>query len=297
LLYPEGIAPRPKAIIELYNGLVNNTLPNGNGNLPDLLFSTNINKFVSGLPDTVGYERYMGYSTNLGNTSLDNYMGRIITYFVPPTNGLYKFYARSDDSSILYMNTNAVNSTDPAGKRELGRLLVFTSGYTLMGQNISLVGGQRYYMEGVWREGGGGDGMTVQARSQNDGSVPGVQEVILGNLMELPADLDRIGPVNFNQAGSAGGLSPLNPVVKEGDVLTFFPRGVAGSPPYLPVWLRNGQQVFANNQFYVTQPLTMADNGSVITIQVSNLFSVVTASSTITVTPDNTAPTIVSAAA
>src|SRR5439155_12488415 len=54
---------------------------------------------------------------------------------------------------------------------------------------------------------------------------------------------------------------------------------------------------FANNQFYVTQPLTMADNGAVITVQVSNLFSVVTASSTITVLPDNTAPTILSAVA
>ncbi|MEY2409829.1 MAG: hypothetical protein QOF48_2499, partial [Verrucomicrobiota bacterium] len=297
LLYPEGIAPRPKAIIELYNGLVNNTAPSGNGAIADLLFSTNILKFVSGLPDTVGYERYMGYSTNLGNTSLDNYMGRIISYFVPPTNGNYRFYIRSDDSSILYMNTNAVNSTDPAGKRELGRLNAFTAAYTLAGPTVSLIGGQRYYMEGIWREGGGGDGMTVQVRAQSDASVPGVQEVILPNMLEFPADLDRIGPVNFNQAGSAGGLSPLNPVVREGETITFFPRGVAGSPPYLPVWLRNGQQVFANNQFYVTQPLTMADNGAVYTIQVSNLFSVVTASSTVTVLPDNTPPTIVSAVA
>ena len=133
----------------------------------------------------------MGYSTNLGNTSLDNYSGRIISYFVPPASGNYKFYIRSDDSSVLYMNTNAVNSTDPAGKVRLGQLNAFTAAYTLAGQNISLVAGQRYYMEGVWREGGGGDGMTIAVRSQADATVPPVTEVILGDM--LVPDQPRVG--------------------------------------------------------------------------------------------------------
>jgi len=242
-------------------------------------------------------------NTGLGGTALSNRLSFIpdLTFANSTAYSSYRvlFPTVRDAVAANSMQIAEVQLLDGTGANILGgavpQILVTAANANYVATasvTNTLTAGQRYYMEGVWREGGGGDGMTVQVRASSDGSVPGVQEVILGNMLEFPADLDRIGPVNFNQAGSAGGLTPLNPVVKEGDTITFFPHGVAGSPPYLPVWLRNGQQVFANNQFYVTQPVTMADNGAVYTILVSNLFSVATASSTITVIPDTTAPTI-----
>ena len=298
--FPDAVAPRPVALVETYTGLVNDTPPNGSGNIQDLRFSTNINKFIIGQPDGIAYEKYFGYSTNLGNTSLDNYMGRLISYFVPPTTGNYKFYVRSDDSSVFFMNTNAANSTDPAGKREFYFNPAYqpaAGAYVLAAQNISRVAGQRYYMESMWREGGGGDGVTVAVRAQGDASVPTTQELILPDMLEFPADLDRVGPVSFAQAGSGPALVPVNPIITEGQTLSLFPRVLAGSPPYNFAWYRNGQQVFANQPFFVTQPLTSADHGAVYTVVVSNLFSVVSASTTVSVTTDTTAPTILSTVA
>src|SRR5205085_9108927 len=128
----------------------------GNGTILDLLSATNLTNFIARIPNIAGYTKIMGWNTNLvqvGST-MDNYLGRLYAYFIAPSNGLYKFYLRSDDSSQLWMNTNAVNSTDPAGMQLLGQLNSFTSAYTLAGQNVSLTAGQRYYAEVRWREGG-----------------------------------------------------------------------------------------------------------------------------------------------
>ena len=82
--------------------------------------------------DVLVYQKYFAFQPNLANTRFDNYAGRIYSYFVAPSNGLYRFYIRSVDAAQLYMNTNAVNSTDPAGAVLLGQLNAFTSAYTLL---------------------------------------------------------------------------------------------------------------------------------------------------------------------
>ena len=296
--FPDAVAPRPVAVVELYTGLAQISAA-GSGSIGDLIFTTNSIPFISKQPNAILYEKYFGYSTNLGNTSLDNYLGRIYSYFVPPTNGNYKFYIRSDDSSQLLMNTNAVNSTDPVGAVLLGQLNAFNATPTLAGQNITLVGGQRYYLEGRWREGGGGDGMTVAVRSQGDGTVPTVQDVILPNMLEFPTNLLRVGPIGFANAPAGQSILPVNPSINEGQTVTFIANGVSGAPPYLGgMWFKNGVNVFNNASYLVTQPLTLADNGSVYTLIISNLFSVATSiSSTVTVVADVTSPFLLSATA
>ena len=297
--FPDAVAPRPVAVVELYTGLAQIS-PAGNGSIGDLIITTNSVPFISKQPNAILYEKYFGYSTNLGNTSLDNYLGRIYSYFVPPTNGNYKFYMRSDDSSQLYLNTNAnpALSTDPAGASLIGQVPAFNATYTVQGQNISLVGGQRYYMEGRWREGTGGDGLTVAVRAQSDAVVPSAQEVILPNMLEFPTNLLRVGRISFAQAGSGKGLLPFNPTINEGQTVTFIANGISGATPYLGgMWFKNGVNVFNNSSFLVTQPLTAADNGAVYTLIISNLFSVATVSSTVSVTADVTSPFLLSATA
>jgi hypothetical protein len=148
--------------------------------------------------------------------------------------------------------------------------------------------------------------MSVTVRAAADNTTPPFTEIISGSMLEFPTNLNRVGPVNFNGAGSNPGLIPVSPTVTEGRQVTFFAQGLAGSPPYNFLWLRNGVAVEAapspngaNNlpvaPFYRTPPVTLADNGAVYTLVVSNLFSVVTQFTTLTVTADVTPPTIVSA--
>src|SRR5260221_4175020 len=103
----------------------------------------------------------------------------------------------SDDSSQIWMNTNSVNSTDPAGMQLISQLNAFTGSYTLGGQNVSLTGNQRYYIEARWREGGGGDGVRIAIKSQGDGNTPGAGEAISGSFFELATNELRYGPIKM----------------------------------------------------------------------------------------------------
>ncbi len=300
--YPEGVVPRPKMVVDFFTGLDNlgRVGQSANGNLPDLNWVTNFQAVIAGTVNGTGYERVSGYSTNLGNTSLDNYFGRIYGYFVPPTNGNYRFFTRSDDSSSFFMNTNASNSTDPAGKVHLRSQFQFTNITALWQapQTVTLLGGQRYYIEGNWREGTGGDGMTIAVRGGSEPAPTGGLDLIPDNMLVFPTNLDRMGPINFNMAGSSGGIAPMNPTVTEGQTLTFQARGVSGALPYLgAIWAKNGVPQEQSVTWWVTQPFTLADNGSVITLTVTNHFSSATATSIVTVLADNAAPTILTAVA
>ncbi len=315
LQYPDiaNFTPVPKMVVEMYTNLVysgHSLFPSqvvaANGNKSDLVLATNITKYKANIPDMTGYMKHSGFQTNLGQSAMDNYLGKIYGYFIPPTNGNYKFWIRSDDSCQLLMNTNSVNSTDPAGKNFLAEIPLFVNVNYLSNKVVSLVGGQRYYIEGIWREGTGGDGMSIAVRSGTDNTVPTGGEMIPTSMLEFPTNLLRLGPVNFNFAGSNPGLIPALPTVTEGRQVTFSAQGLGGSAPYNFLWLRNGVIVeaapspnSANNApvapFYRTPPVTLADNGATYTLVVSNLFSVVTQSTTLTVTADLTPPTIVSA--
>src|SRR5439155_24368415 len=130
------------------------------------------------------------------------------------------------------------------------------------------------YMEGRWRDGTGGDGMTVAVRAQNDFSIPGTQEVIPGSLLEFPSTFDRVGPVD-------AAITPLNPTVNQGQTITFQAVNTKGTPTYGYFWLKDGVVVQANSVNFVTQPLTASDNGTVFTLVVTNAFSRVERSSTV----------------
>ncbi|HEY0551475.1 MAG TPA: PA14 domain-containing protein, partial [Verrucomicrobiae bacterium] len=151
-----------------------------------------------------------------------------------------------------------------------------------------------------------GDGMSVTVRAASDTATPSFTEMIPASMLEFPTNLNRLGPVNYNGAGSNPPLVPVNPTVTQGRQATLFMQGLCGAQPYYFLWLKNGVPVeavpginSANNlpvaPFYKTPPVTMADNGAVFTLVVSNLFSVITQSTTLTVTADVTPPTIVSA--
>jgi uncharacterized repeat protein (TIGR01451 family) len=286
--YPAGSAPATPVVVELYTGPSSGATFAGS-DLPSLATVTSHPKWGTA-PDAVVYEKYFAFQPQLVNTRLDNYAGRMFSYFVAPSNGLYRFYLRSDDSSQLYMNTNAINSTDPGGMVLLGQLTAFTSAYTLVGQNVPLVGGQNYYIEARWKEGTGGDGIAMAFRAQSDAVTPPigtVPEIAGGTAFALPTALVRVGPVTL------AGIAPSSPVLSEGQTVTFNAVGLSGAQPYTFMWLKNGAFV-ADSVNYTTLPATPSDNGATYTLIVSNAFSSAQASATITVNTDTTAPAIVS---
>jgi|GEM_PF-6802498 len=307
LAYPEGVAPPTPVIMELYTGYQNFLA--GYNQLPGLYAATNfppnnyavnvVNfKYIAGIPDVLGYQNYFGVQPRtLANTRYDNYLGRAISYFIAPSNGLYKFWVGVDDVAQIWMNTNAVNSTDPAGKVLLGQSAVayVSTASQLVAQNVPLIGGQKYYLEVLWREGGGGDGIRLAVRSQGDTSTPGTTEVLPLSMLEYPTDLGRAGAVNFTHIASSAPQSAdgSTTTVVEGQSLTLVPAGLRGAVPYGGfIWYKNGVKVLENVWTNYTPPLTVADDGAVYTLLITNYFGSATRSLTVHVVSDTTPPTV-----
>ena len=110
-------------------------------------------------PDLVGERNIFEAPTNAGN----NFGSRFRGYICAPATGNYTFWIASDDRSELWLSTNA----DQGNKR----LIAHHTGWTLPRQwtkyttqesaSISLVAGQQYYIEALYKEDEGGDNMAV----------------------------------------------------------------------------------------------------------------------------------------
>jgi hypothetical protein len=93
----------------------------------------------------------------------DNYGTRVRGYLHPPANGSYIFWISSDDASELWLSTN----DDPTNKVLVAFETNWSSARTWqLGGNeesapITLVGGQKYYIEALHKEGTGGDNLAV----------------------------------------------------------------------------------------------------------------------------------------
>jgi uncharacterized protein (DUF427 family) len=89
----------------------------------------------------------------------DNYGEKLSGWIVPPTTGTYRFYLSSDDASQLWLSTNA----DPANKTQRAQITGYTGfrTYSASTAAITLTAGQRYYIEILHKEGGGGDHLSL----------------------------------------------------------------------------------------------------------------------------------------
>ncbi|MBO0933861.1 Ig-like domain-containing protein [Fibrella aquatilis] len=93
----------------------------------------------------------------------DNYGTRIRGYVIPSTTGSYTLYAAGDDNVDLFLSSN----DNPANKTRIAYVSNWTDSRQWTKETnqksatINLVAGQKYYVEILHKEGGGGDNLAV----------------------------------------------------------------------------------------------------------------------------------------
>ncbi len=93
----------------------------------------------------------------------DNYGCRVRGYLYPPADGDYEFWVSGDDFCELWLSENA----DPSSANKICEVPGYTSQhewtkYTEQKSTfITLQAGKKYYIEGLMKEGGGGDTLTA----------------------------------------------------------------------------------------------------------------------------------------
>jgi hypothetical protein len=93
----------------------------------------------------------------------NNYGTRIRGYLYPPADGSYTFWIASDDSSQLWLSTDA----DPCHAVQIAYVSGWTNQYewtkytSQTSAAKALLAGHKYYIEALQKEGGGGDNIAV----------------------------------------------------------------------------------------------------------------------------------------
>jgi hypothetical protein len=135
----------------------------------------------------------------------DNYGSRLYGWLMPPESGDYTFWIATDDGGQLWLSTDA----DPANKVIIASVSGWvpsrdfdgTAGVPGANQKsaaISLVAGQRYYIEALMKEGGGGDNIAVAWQ----GGPITARQIISGGYVSLGpfAPVRAYGPIPADKA-------------------------------------------------------------------------------------------------
>lgn len=232
----------------------------------------------------------------------DHYFGQIIGYLTAPETGPYHFGIASDDHSILYLGT----SDQPSSKREICNYNGSTGQWNLGAQSnqrtttaITLQAGQRYYIEAVWRDGTGSDGVTLAWYTPTMAATIGVWPPNPAN--NRAATEPYIIPYDYLSTFSTFGnvlLKTNLPSAISAAESTRPTLGVVadGTGPYFYQWLKGGVPIPGATAASYTLPyVRQTDNNAQFSVVLSNNFSSVTSvAATLTVTPDTTKPSVAS---
>jgi len=111
---------------------------------------------------------------NLG----ESYGARVHGWITPTESGNYTFFIRSDDGSQLSLSTNESDENLAIIASEPNCCRPFSGSENLASAPIPLVAGQSYFIEGLYKEGGGGDYIEVAWSKQG---------ALTGTLTPIPA--------------------------------------------------------------------------------------------------------------
>jgi hypothetical protein len=230
----------------------------------------------------------------------DNYGGQLIGYITAPETGPYRFGIASDDHSILFVGTNDLRSS----KREVARCTGSTGQWN-MGQFttnqvspdgfITLEAGKRYFIEAVYRDGTGGEGVTVVWKKPSDIMFDTANVSTAANIQPYLIPAQYLSPYTAygNVVIKTNPPATLSAAESSTPTLTL---AVDGTRPYGFQWYKNNEPVpGATAAAYRLPPLRLADSGAVFYAIVTNAFSSATSTTTtLTVTNDVSKPTVAS---
>ncbi len=238
---------------------------------------TNSAKFPNS-PDQVDYPPNTGWPVvNIG----DYYGGRFSGWLVPPMTGQYYFAIRSDDSSQLTLSPN----NSPAYRVVLAAEPSCCEAFDAHTNGpMTLIAGQRYYIEALMKEQTGGDYLYVAWKTPTNLSWTVIPGQNVGNYL-MPAG-----------ATLTISRQPTNTTAMVDYTATFSVSATGNSSITTNLtyqWQLNGLDLpGASASSYTTPMLHAADNGSVFRVLVSvpgkAQFS---SNAVLTVIPDTIPPT------
>ncbi|HUS09554.1 MAG TPA: Ig-like domain-containing protein, partial [Pyrinomonadaceae bacterium] len=164
--------------------------------VPDL---QNAQKFIDNAPDLTYYVRQFSSRPVFGGGVLENYGGRLSGWIVPLETAEYNFFIRSDDLSQLYLSPDE----DPAKKALIAEVTACCGAFHEPNVDnpppdtsapVLLQKGVRYYIEAIWKEGGGGDYADVAWRKVGDTFAAQALPFIQGNVLETLAPPNSLVP-------------------------------------------------------------------------------------------------------
>ena len=189
-----------------------------------------VNIPVLKVPNSSSQLSFFEESTNVA----DNFASRISGYICAPQTGNYTFWIAGDDDCELWISTN----DSPLNKSRIA----FVNGWTnfrewnkfasQQSQQIKLVAGQKYYIEALHKEGGGGDNLSVKWQMPNnevEAPISGTHlspyfkpDVTIPN----PSTCEDTGGINWdyweNIFGTTAAVIPVNLRATKTSVLTSF---------------------------------------------------------------------------
>ena len=96
------------------------------------------------------------------------YGARVYGWITPTETADYTFFLRSDDGSELWISPDSSPENVVMAASQPGCCNGFSESGTLYSAPISMVAGQSYFIEGIYKEAGGGDYIEVAWRKQDD---------------------------------------------------------------------------------------------------------------------------------
>lgn len=225
----------------------------------------------------------------------EQYGARVTGWLTPAQSGNYTFFLRSDDASELWLSTTEKEADLAKIAEQTGCCNAFTEpdgagGPAYTSVPIALTAGKKYYVQLLYKEGGGGDYGQVAWRK--DGDTTAAASLLPIPSVYLSALVDKVG------ASVTISSPPSNLTVTEGTTGKFS-VGVDPQSPYVAgatyQWFKNGTFIpGATDASYTTPEANLAaDNGAKFKVTASVPGATVTSGEvTLTVVKDTVPPAI-----
>ncbi len=137
----------------------------------------------------------------------ESYGSRVRGYLTPPVSGSYTFTVTSDDGSEVYLSTDAsaANKQLICSVNGWTGAAEFTKYPTQVATPVTLTAGQKYYVELIHKEGGGGDHFALWWKG------PGIatETIVPGSVLKPFTYCTKIPPISAFTSSATSGNAPL----------------------------------------------------------------------------------------